>query len=141
MKEYYDFLKEELTNFEGNFPKYVLHTPDFFKLLCKLTDEDLKLEDKKMINSALAYFVIPNDVIPEDMYGPAGYIDDIFVCTYVLMNIRDIYGIEMLKNLWEGEEDIEKVFETSYKESKEELKEKGLIDKVLKVACLRCDNE
>lgn len=141
MKEYYDFLKEEMDNFEGKFPKYVLYVPDFFRLLCKLTEEELDVKDKRLINSALAYFVIPNDVIPEDIHGPAGYIDDIYACAFVLKELKERYGIEMLNKLWEGEEDFEKVLELSYEESKKELEEKNLIDEVLKVACLGCDDE
>jgi len=138
MKEYYDFLKEELANFEGSFPKYVLYIPDFFKILCKLTEEDIKLDDKKKVYSALAYFVLPNDAIPEDMYGPAGYIDDVYACAYVLKELAEKYGLEMLSSHWEGDEDFEKVLEFSFTESKKELEEKELLKEVEKLACLGC---
>jgi len=140
MKEYYYFLKEELDNFKGKFPKYILYIPYFFKLLCKLTEEDLNLEDKMKIYSALAYFVIPNDVISEDAYGPAGYIDDIYVCCHILMDLKNKISLEKISNIWEGEEDFINVLELSYNESKKELTEKGLLKEVLKVACLRCDD-
>lgn len=137
MKEYYDFLKEELENFSGKFDKYILYVPDFFKLLCKLTEEDLDQELKLKINSALAYFVIPNDVIPEDIYGPVGYVDDIYVCVVVLNQIKEKKGIEFIENNWEGEEDFKKVLEVSYKKSLTELEDKGLVNKVLEVASLK----
>jgi uncharacterized membrane protein YkvA (DUF1232 family) len=141
MKEYYDFLKDEINNFEGKFPKYVLYIPDFFKLLCKLTEEEFSIKDRRKINSALAYFVIPNDVIPEDMHGPAGYIDDVYACCHVLMDLKEKIPVDRFKELWEGEEDFEKVLELSYTESKKELEEKGLLKEVLNVACLGCDDE
>ena len=141
MKEYYDFLKEEINNFQGTFPKYVLYTSDFFRLLCKLTEEDINLNFRTKINSALAYFVIPNDLIPEDRYGPAGYIDDIYACCHVLNEIKDEHGLKLLSDLWEGEEDFEKVLKLSLRESKKELREKGLLDETIKVACLGCDDE
>ena len=46
------------------------YIPDFFKLLCNLLDENLKPEDRRKINSALAYFVILNDAMSEEIYGP-----------------------------------------------------------------------
>jgi len=136
MKEYYDFLKEELNNFEGKFPKYILYIPEFFKLLCQLTEEDLTTEEKRKINSALAYFVIPNDVIPEDIYGPVGYVDDIYVCCHVLKDLENKISLKKLSELWEGEEDFEKVLDISFNESKKELEEKDLLKEVLKVASL-----
>jgi uncharacterized membrane protein YkvA (DUF1232 family) len=141
MREYYRFLKDEIINFEGDFPKYVLYIPDFFRLLCKLTEENIDVVDKRKINSALAYFVIPNDAIPEDMYGPAGYIDDVYICCHVLIGLKEKYGIEILNKCWEGEENFEKVLELSYNESKKELEEKGLLEEVLKIACLGYDDE
>ena len=88
MKNYNDFLKEELNNFAGNFPQYINNIPEFFNLLCKLTEEKVSKETKREIYAALAYFVLPNDVISEDVYGPAGYIDDLFVCCLVLKKIQ-----------------------------------------------------
>ncbi len=33
-----------------------------------------------MVLSTIAYFTLPVDIIPEDIEGPNGYIDDIFLC-------------------------------------------------------------
>lgn len=141
MKHYYEFLKEELNNFEGNFDRYILYIPEFFKLLCNLTEEDeITLDDKRLINSALAYFVIPNDVIPEDIYGPAGYLDDVYVCAFVLTRLKEKYGIKLLEKHWEGEETFKKVLNVSFKKSQKELKDKGLLNRVLKFACLSDNN-
>ena len=37
------------------------------------------------ISAAIAYYVAPDDIIPEEIYGPYGYIDDIFISVYVLI--------------------------------------------------------
>lgn len=136
MKNYYDFLKEELKNFQGDFDKYILYLPDFFKLLCDLLNENIEKDDRRIINSALAYFVVPNDVIPEAIYGPMGYVDDIFACVLVLSKIKEKYGIKLLEKLWEGDEPIDDVLEYSYKKSYEVLKQQNLVDSVLKFATL-----
>jgi len=131
MDSYYEFLRQELDNYEGKFDKFILYVPDFFKLLCALTDEKVTKEDKLLINSALAYFVIPNDVIPEDIYGPMGYVDDVYVCVLVLNKIKDKYGLEFLNKYWEQDEALDKVLEISYKKSLEILEEKSLTEAVL----------
>ena len=137
MKCYCDFLREELDNFEGNFDKFIFYIHDFFKLLCNLLDENLKPEDRRKINSALAYFVIPNDVISEEIYGPMGYIDDIFLCTVVLKEIKEKYGSDLLNKLWSHDEDLDYVLEYSYNRSHQILKEQNLVDDVLKYAGLK----
>ena len=136
MKNYYDFLKNELNNFQGDFDKFIYNLPEFFNLLCDLLNEDLEREDRKLINSALAYFVVPNDVISEEIYGPLGYVDDIFACVIVLLEIKKKYGIKLLEKLWTGEEPMDYVLEYSLQKSYEILKEQDLVEAVLNYAAL-----
>ncbi|MBN4065793.1 DUF1232 domain-containing protein [Candidatus Amoebophilus asiaticus] len=137
MKNYYDFLKEELNNFQGDFDKFILNIPDFFQLLCDLLEEEnINREDRQKINSALAYFVTPNDILPEEIFGPIGYVDDVFVCVTVLNEMREKYGLPKLEKLWGGDEDLNSVLKASYKRSYEILTEKELVDPILKFAGL-----
>ena len=136
MKNYYEFLKYELDNFQGDFDKFILYIPDFFKLLCGLLDEDFEKEDRRIINSALAYFVVPNDVIPEEIYGPMGYVDDIFVCVKVLKELQDKYGPEILVKLWDCDEELDDVLDYSYETSLEILKKQNLVERVLEYAAI-----
>jgi len=136
MKGYQEFLKYELDNFEGNFDKFIMYLPEFFKLLCDLLEEDIEKDMKRKINSALAYFVLPNDVISEEIYGPAGYIDDIFVCCVVLKELIKENGLEIINKHWDYDENFEEVLETCYKKSYDELKEKGLLNRVLEISSL-----
>ena len=129
MKTYYDFLKYEINNFEGDFDNFILYIPEFFKLLCDLLEEDILKEEKRMINTALAYFVVPNDIIPEDIYGPMGYVDDIYVCSVVLKQLYNKYENLICKH-WDYDEDFNSVLSTCYKESHKILKEKNLIDDI-----------
>jgi len=134
MKNYYDFLKHELDNFQGDFDKFILYIPDFFKLLCNLLDEDMEKEDRRIINSALAYFVVPNDVIPEEIYGPMGYVDDIFVCAKVLKKLQEKYGLQMLARLWDCDEELDDILDYSYAKSLEILKKQDAVKHVLEYA-------
>jgi len=140
IKEYYDFLKEELDNFEGNFDKFILYIPEFFKLLCSLLDDEIiNFEDRRKINSALAYFVVPNDVIPENIYGPMGYVDDIFACCVVLKHLKKKYGLSLLNKYWDNDENFETVLKTCYDQSIKLLEEQDLVEKVLKNSSLKLD--
>ena len=136
MTDYYKFLQAELDNYEGDFDKFILYIPEFFKLLCKLTEENIDKIDKKEIYSALAYFVIPNDVIPEDLYGPAGYVDDMYVSAVVLSKLKDKYGIGFLNKYWDQDEELEEVLNLCLEKSQKILDEKNLLQDTLKAASL-----
>jgi len=140
MKSFEAFLREDLNNYEGDFDKFILYAPDFFKLLCELLDEDLDNEDKRKINSALAYFVLPNEIIPEETSGPLGYVDDIYVCCVVLKNLSTKYGIARINKLWNQDEDFEVVLNKCFKGSENILKEKNLINIVLNKSALNEKN-
>lgn len=129
MKNYQDFLKYELDNFEGDFESFILYIPEFFKLLCDMLHEDIAKEDKRKINTALAYFVIPDDLIPEDIYGPMGYVDDIFVCTVVFKDLYNKYE-DLIKQNWREDEELGSVIDICYKKSLKILEEKKLVDTI-----------
>ena len=67
---YYEYLKNEIKSFKGDYDPYIDYMPDFFKLLTDLLSTELPdKEERKKISCALAYFIAPNDVIPEEIYG------------------------------------------------------------------------
>ena len=41
----------------------------------------------------------PDDVISEAVYGPYGYIDDIYLSSYVLKMVAEFHGYEFLENV------------------------------------------
>lgn len=136
MKCYCDFLREEINSFEGDFDKFIYYIPEFFSLLCNLLEENVDSEDRRLINSALAYFVVPNDVISEEIYGPMGYVDDIYVCTLVLKKIKEKYGYKLLEQLWVHDENLDFVLDYSYNKSFQLLEEQDLIGEILKYSGL-----
>ena len=139
MDGYKKFLKKELNNFAGDFPQYIHNLPDFFDLLCKLTEEEISKDTKREIYAALAYFVLPNDVISEEIYGPAGYIDDLFVCCLVLKKIEKEYGLGVLDKSWQGDGEIKEVMDLCYTETLKELEEQNLVEAILKETTLEME--
>lgn len=125
-KDFYDTLRENLQNFRGKYDSYIDFGPDLFKLLVDLLDKEGVLSKHKiLINAALAYYVAPKDVIPEDIYGPFGYIDDIYICVYVLKRLEEDLGQDFLVKYWEGEGDLKEVIDECYTKSKEVIKDKA----------------
>lgn len=130
-KDFYDVIRENLDNYEGNYEDFINYGPDIFKLLTEvLNQNEVKAEIRLKISAAIAYYVAPFDVIPETIYGPYGYIDDIFVCLYVLKEIEDQMGLEFLEELWECEESLQDVLDECYDKSKDVVDDK--MDHILK---------
>ena len=69
------------------------------------------------ISAALAYFVAPYDIIPERIFGPMGFVDDIYISVLVLKNIENDLGMGYLESLWKGDNDLSDVLEECYENS------------------------
>jgi len=130
---YKDLLIENIKNYKGNYNKIIYYTPYLFSLLCELlNDEDVTKDMKHLINAALAYFVTPVDVIPEEIYGPYGYIDDIFLCSYVLEKLKNILTIRKIEQYWELEEDFDIVLKNCLEVSSKVIEEKNMKNDIFK---------
>lgn len=124
-KDFYDVLQDNLESFNGEYAPFIDYGPLLFRFLTEfLSYEGLKSEIKLKICAAISYYVVPMDVIPETVYGPYGYIDDIFITTYVIRMLADIYGYETLEKYWYGEKKLKFVVEECYERSKEVLENK-----------------
>jgi len=136
VKDFYDTLRENLQNFRGKYDSYIDHGPDLFKLLVNLLDEEeVKIKERQLINAALAYYVAPKDIIPEEIYGPFGYVDDIFICVYVLKELEKEIGHEKLEEYWEGEDELNEVIKECLEKSSEVIR--GKEDDILKYVGLK----
>ena len=129
---YYDYLKAELDKYQGSYDDYIFNLPELFKLMCDLLNTNIDKEDKGNVAKALGYFVAPRDVIYEEVFGPIGYIDDIFMCCYVLAEIKSKYGMELLEKKWTSERNLEETLNTCYNKSSEFLEGHRLKEYILK---------
>lgn len=96
-KNYYDALIENLETYTGEYESFIDYGPSLFKLLCDLLKSDVDYSLKLPICGAIAYYVTPDDVIPENIYGPYGYIDDIYLSSHVLKMVADIHGYDFIQ--------------------------------------------
>lgn len=135
-KDFYDLIRENLDSYRGEYEGFIDYGPDLFKLLINiLNDRKTGSHIRIKINAALAYYVAPFDIIPEQIYGPHGYIDDIYVCAHVIKDISGELGYNYLENIWEGDESLEIIVDECYNRSEEILGDK--IQEVLGYVGLR----
>ncbi|KAF5053944.1 hypothetical protein DSECCO2_393240 [anaerobic digester metagenome] len=124
-KDYFDVLSDNLASYEGDYASFIDHGPTLYKLLTDVLDEESINNDMRLeISAAIAYYVIPMDVIPEQIYGPYGYIDDIFISAYVIKKIANELSYELLEKHWIGSGILESVVEECYNRSIEVLEDK-----------------
>ena len=98
-KDFYDTLIENLETYTGEYESFIDYGPALFKVLCDLLNCDVDESLRLPICGAIAYYVTPDDVIPEQIYGPYGYIDDIYLSSYVLKRVADVHGYKFIANL------------------------------------------
>lgn len=105
MKDFYEKLKADIEKYEGRHDDFIYLTPEWYKLMTNLLD-DARLPGRlrPLVSSAIAYFIMPGDVISEELHGPYGYIDDIFFCAFIARKIIDLTGNpELIAENWDGE--------------------------------------
>jgi uncharacterized membrane protein YkvA (DUF1232 family) len=87
--------------------KALLLVPDVFILLVRLMlDKSVPGSTRAMVGGALAYFILPADLLPEMILGGAGFLDDLVLATAVL---SQAFGGELepyARRHWSGPEDL-----------------------------------
>ena len=91
----------------GKTAGFLLLVPDVFILLWRLTsDSRVNGKDKVLLGSAVVYYIMPFDLIPEAIVGPIGYLDDLVFGVYVLNNILGNVDASILREHWSGSDDV-----------------------------------
>lgn len=136
-KDFYKKLRKKVHDYVDEHPnskytEYLLVIPDFFHLLCRLMgDSRVPLKNKALIAGAITYFVSPIDIIT-DLIPGVGFIDDIYITTYVLKSLLDSAGEEVIVELWAGDGDVLSLI-TSVFDFADEYAGKGVLQKILKI--------
>lgn len=108
MQFFYDLLKKDIAQYEGRHDDMIYLAPEWYRLLTNLLDNPrLPKRLKPLVSCGIAYFILPADVISEELHGPYGYIDDIFFSAYVADQVAKRAGDQqLLVEAWEGEGNI-----------------------------------
>lgn len=123
VEAYFEGLKKEFAGYDGEYRDIVCRTPKLLELLLELVKdaENVKGEDRLFLYAAIGYLLDPNDLIPEEKFKQMGYVDDAYVCSWVLNQLIESLGKDFLRETWKGEEDITKVIREVLNETKREI--------------------
>lgn len=95
--------------------KYVLLVPDIVALMVRLMgDPRVSPRLKAEIAAASAYIIVPVDLMPEAVMGPAGLIDDAIVGMIALNRVFKAMGqagADVLREYWDGDDDVLEVMQ------------------------------
>ena len=112
-RRFYDRIRKSIHEFTenkgvvGKTAEYLMLVPDMFMLLWRLTtDSRVGGKDKVLLLSAVVYFILPFDLIPEAIVGPIGYLDDLVFAVYVLNKILTHTDAAILREHWSGNGDV-----------------------------------
>jgi uncharacterized membrane protein YkvA (DUF1232 family) len=135
-QRFYDKLREKIEAFireKGGSDKvasYVLLAPDLFVTLARLMlDKRVSVQSKAVAGIAVAYFITPLDFIPEVLTGGFGLLDDVVLAVYALRKILVDVDEAIVREHWNGREDLLQVI-TMVIKSADELVGKKLVRKL-----------
>ncbi len=112
---FYEDLVAKVRDYKGRREDLVRLAPDLFKFMTSLLgDKRTPGEARPLISAAIAYFVVPRDVIPEEVFGALALVDDVFICLHVSKQLIDIVGRELLSDHWQGEKSLQEVVAEIY---------------------------
>lgn len=104
MKRFDALLENDISDYSGDFSEMVHQAPALYRLMTKLLDDrSLPSHMSTLVIAAIAYFILPEDVIPEEKFGPMGYVDDIYLCAFVADQVmRETGSDEIITRNWDG---------------------------------------
>ena len=104
MKRFDAILENDISGYDGEFSHLIHQAPALYKMMTRLLDDRaLPRSMSPLVIAAIAYFILPEDIIPEEKYGPIGYVDDIYLCAFVANEVaKESASPDILARNWEG---------------------------------------
>jgi len=104
LKRFDAILEMDISGYEGEFSQLIVQAPALYRMMTKLLDDSaLPRSMSPLVIAAIAYFILPEDIIPEEKYGPAGYVDDIYLCAFVANEVtKESTSPDILIRNWDG---------------------------------------
>jgi uncharacterized membrane protein YkvA (DUF1232 family) len=97
-------LERDVSGYNGEFSELISQAPALYRMMTRLLDDQaLPRSMSPLVIAAIAYFILPEDIIPEESYGPAGYVDDIYLCAFVANEVmKEANSNDILARNWDG---------------------------------------
>lgn len=104
---FYDKVRYKVTGAtpdEAHYRNMALLIPDFLMLLLRISrDGRLPRRHRVLAGAAVAYLASPLDFIPDWMFGPAGFVDDLTVTLFVLRQVIAELPEHIVLEHWSGD--------------------------------------
>ncbi|MEX1366372.1 MAG: DUF1232 domain-containing protein [Nannocystaceae bacterium] len=108
--------------YRGSRQQAVLLAPDVFSFFARLlVDPRLPRSSRPIVTSVLAYFVVPDDVLPEAELGPLGLMDDLFAAAHAYRMLRRELPAALLLDAWQGDRALDDAMGLVYAQTRAEL--------------------
>ena len=115
-------LRRFVHGYSGAHQEAILRAGDVFDFYARLmVDERVSGNARALVASVLAYFVVPDDVLPEAELGPYGMLDDLHLAAHVFRMLRRQVPREVLDAAWAEDDALEEVMDVVYSESRAAL--------------------
>ena len=112
-------------DYDGPRRRAIQHAPDIFEFFSMLfVRVRMNRQNQSLVNAVLAYFVVPDDLFPEEKIGPIGLVDDLFVAAHAYRILRREVPPAELMACWGGVDDLESVMDEVYRECRAEIGKK-----------------
>jgi uncharacterized membrane protein YkvA (DUF1232 family) len=97
-------LEKDISGYKGEFFQLIAQAPALYRMMTRLLDDRaLSRSMSPLVIAAIAYFILPQDIIPEEKYGPVGYVDDIYLCAFVANEVmKQSDAPDILARNWDG---------------------------------------
>jgi len=98
---YEDILKKNVLDYHGPHEAVIKLAPELYRLISDLLfDRDIEQQYRSKLLTSIGYFIVPQDLYPEDEHGAIGYVDDLMLLITVIREISEKYGEEKLLLYW-----------------------------------------
>jgi len=115
-------LRAAVENYHGRREQSIRRAGDVFDFYARLfEDPRVPRHARATVNAVLAYFVVANDVFPEEEEGPFGFLDDLYVAAHGVRQLRRDVAPEVLLDAWHGEGDLDLVMAEVHADSRAEI--------------------
>ncbi|MFV8755219.1 YkvA family protein [Nannocystaceae bacterium ST9] len=115
-------IRRFVDGYTGECETAILRVGDVFDLYSRLmVDPRVTGEARNLVAVVLAYFVIPDDVLPEEELGPYGMIDDLFLAAHVYRLLSRMLEPSVLTDAWAESDELDEVMNMIFDQSRSAL--------------------
>lgn len=115
-------LERFVHEYQGARGRSIAHAPMVFQYFAHLfSDPRTPRASRGVVNAVLAYFVVPEDVLPESELGPLGLMDDLYIAAHAHRILRREMPAQVLQDAWNGDAPLDEAMAEIFSDARAEL--------------------